>query len=93
MLSMRISMLIGFLSIPLVLCGQGLDTSKIDQVFGRSGQKSGNTYKVGFPRTDLRVTMQGVVIKPGLALGSWAGFMGNDSDATAWATSSFFRTS
>ena len=78
----HISMLISFLSIPLSLCGQGLDTSKIDQVFERSGQKSGDAYKVCFPRTELHVTMEGVVIKPGLALGSWAGFMGSGTDAT-----------
>jgi biotin operon repressor len=32
-------------------------------------------YRVGFPRTDLSVTVHGIAIKPGLALGSWAAFM------------------
>src|SRR5260221_14661979 len=31
---------------------QGLDTAKIDSQLGRSGQKSGDVYRVGFPRTD-----------------------------------------
>src|SRR5690349_10604378 len=48
-----------------------LDTSKIDQILGRSGQKMGDVYKVGFPRTDLHVVVEGLTIKPGLALGSW----------------------
>jgi len=60
----------------------GLDTSRIDEVLGRSGQKLGEVYKVGFPRTDLRVTVKGVAVKPGLALGSWAAFSGSDDDAT-----------
>jgi len=82
MLSLRrISMLITYLSLPLLLCGQGLDTAKINGVFGRPGQQSGHAYKLSFPRTDLQVTVQGVTVKPGLALGSWAGFMGDDSDA------------
>jgi hypothetical protein len=61
---------------------QGLDTSKIDVVLGRSGQKMGEVYRVGFPRTDLHVDVGGVAIKPGLALGSWAAFSGTDSSAS-----------
>jgi Domain of Unknown Function (DUF1259) len=62
--------------------GQGLNTSGIDQVLGRSGQKTGDVYKVGFPRTDLRVSVNGVAVKAGLALGSWAAFSGSDENAT-----------
>ena len=29
---------------------------------------------VGIPRTDLIVSVHGITIKPGLALGSWAAF-------------------
>ena len=32
------------------------------------------------PRTDLHVSIAGVEIKAGLALGSWAAFSGNDND-------------
>lgn len=60
---------------------QGLDAAKIDSQLGRSGQKSGDVYKVGFPRTDLHVSVHGLAIKPGLALGSWAAFLGNDENA------------
>ena len=34
------------------------------------------------PRTDLHVSVDGVEVKPGLALGSWAAFAGTDSDAS-----------
>src|SRR5690349_18009854 len=67
---------------PVVLAAQGLDTGAIDRVLGRSGQTLGEVYKVGFPRTDLRVTVAGVSIRPGLALGAWAAFTGTNDSAT-----------
>lgn len=67
--------------LPAIAIGQGLDTAKLDQVFNRSGQKLGEVDKFGFPRTDLHVTVYGVAIKPGLALGSWAAFSGTDNAA------------
>jgi hypothetical protein len=66
---------------PVMLAAQGLDTAKIDEAMGRSGQKTGDVYRLGFPRTDLHVSIAGVDITPGLALGSWAAFAGNDNDA------------
>jgi hypothetical protein len=66
---------------PVVLSAQGLDTAKIDEVLGRSGQKTGDVYRVGFPRTDLHVSIAGVEVRPGLALGSWAAFSGNNDRA------------
>jgi hypothetical protein len=56
--------------------------SKNYAALGRSGQKTGDVYRLGFPRTDLHVSIDGVEIKPGLALGSWAAFSGNDNNAT-----------
>jgi len=67
--------------IPFTAAAQGLDTAKIDSQLGRSGQKIGDVYKVGFPRTDLHVSVHGLAIKPGLALGSWAAFLGTDESA------------
>src|SRR5450631_3225249 len=69
-------------SCPTVLAAQGLDTSKLDDTLGRSGQKTGDVYRVGFPRTDLHVTVGDVTIRPGLALGSWAAFSGSDENAS-----------
>ena len=66
---------------PLMLTAQGLDTTKIDEALGRSGQKTGDVYRLAFPRTDLHVSVAGVEIKPGLALGSWAAFSGTDKDS------------
>ena len=70
-----------FVSSMMAALGQELDTSGIDQALGRSGQKTGEVYKLSFPRTDLHVVVNGVAIKPGLALGSWAAFSGTDEKA------------
>lgn len=57
-----------------------LDTRAIAQALGRSGQiLPGGVYKVGFPRTDLHVTVGGVVLRPALALGSYAVFVATPS--------------
>jgi Domain of Unknown Function (DUF1259) len=78
----RSLVLLVVLMISVAAFGQTLNTSKIDSVLGRSGQKTGEVYKLSFPRTDLHVSLNGVAIKPGLALGSWAAFMGSDDKAT-----------
>jgi hypothetical protein len=80
-MKLRILILSVLLSCPVMLLAQGLDTAKIDDAMGRSGQKTGEVYRLGFPRTDLHVSVAGLDIKPGLALGSWAAFAGNDNDA------------
>jgi hypothetical protein len=41
---------------------------------GRPGAVSGDVHRYGFPRSDLQVTLDGVAIKPALALGGWAAF-------------------
>lgn len=69
------------LLLPAAVCAETLDTTKIDLALGRSGQKLGDVYKVGFPRSDLHVSVRGLAIKPGLALGSWAAFTGSDDRA------------
>ena len=78
---LRFFILVCVFSLPLVVRAQGLNTATIDQALGRSGQKLGDVYKVGFPRTDLHVLVHGIAIKPGLALGSWAAFSGTNDNA------------
>src|SRR5471030_2736820 len=51
------------------------DWKDVEQALGRAGSlQPGDVYKVSFPRTDLAVTLDGVAIKPALALGSWTAF-------------------
>jgi hypothetical protein len=53
-----------------------IDWSKVDQALGKPGtNQPGGVHKYGLPRTDLKITVDGVAIKPALALGSWLGFM------------------
>lgn len=52
-----------------------IDWSKIDQAIGKKGADlPGGVHKYGLPRSDLKVTVDGVTIKPALALGSWLAF-------------------
>jgi hypothetical protein len=53
---------------------QEIDWKKVDTAIGRSAAVSGNVHRYGFPRTDLNVTLDGVAIKPALALGGWTAF-------------------
>lgn len=51
------------------------DWSKVADALGKPGtEMAGGVYRVGLPRTDLHVVLDGVVIKPTLALGSWLAF-------------------
>lgn len=78
---LRCLIVLCFLLLPSLARAQGVTTGPIDEVLGRSGQKTGDVYKVGFPRSDLHVSVHGLAIKPGLALGSWAAFLGTDDNA------------
>src|SRR5438876_6585051 len=54
---------------------QEIDWKKVDEAIGRSAAVvSGDVHRYGFPRTDLTVTLDGVTIKPALALGGWTAF-------------------
>jgi Domain of Unknown Function (DUF1259) len=58
---------------------QGIDWAKIDGILGRTGAVGGTVHRYGFPRSDLQVTLDGVTIRPTLALGGWIALqpMGN----------------
>jgi hypothetical protein len=54
---------------------QDVDWQKVDNAFGRKpAAVAGDVHRYGFPRTDLNVTLDGVAIKPALALGGWVAF-------------------
>ena len=47
----------------------------VGEALGKTGSAMpGGIYRVGLPRSDLKVTLDGVEIKPALALGSWLAF-------------------
>jgi len=53
---------------------QEIDWKKVDEAIGRSAAVSGDVHRYGFPRSDLTVTLDGVTIRPALALGGWTAF-------------------
>ncbi len=54
---------------------QDIDWQKVDETFGRKAAVvAGDVHRYGFPRTDLTVMLDGVTIKPALALGGWVAF-------------------
>ena len=51
------------------------DWKTVEQALGKSGQlQDGGVFRIGMPRTDLNVTVKGVPVKAGFALGSYAAF-------------------
>jgi len=53
---------------------EDIDWQKVDETLGRKAAVSDDVHRYGFPRTDLSVTLDGVTVKPGLALGGWVAF-------------------
>jgi uncharacterized protein DUF1259 len=53
---------------------QEIDWQKVDDALGRKAAISGDVHRYGFPRSDLVVALDGVAIKPALALGGWIAF-------------------
>ncbi len=54
---------------------QQIEWEKVDAAFGRKAATTvGDVHRYGFPRSDLNVTVDGVAIKPALALGGWVAF-------------------
>jgi hypothetical protein len=55
------------------------DWGAVGQALGKTGtEMPGDIYRIGLPRSDLHVTLDGVSIKPALALGSWLAFKAMD---------------
>lgn len=64
--------------------GQRLNTDGIAKAMGKEGELTGAMYKVSFPRSDLTVKVGNVVIKPALALMSWAAFVKSGSTSVTY---------
>jgi hypothetical protein len=61
--------------LPMAAMAAGDDWTAVGAALGKTGTvMQGDVYRVGLPRTDLHVTLDGVEIKPTLALGGWLAF-------------------
>src|SRR6058998_2391695 len=62
-------------AVPAVARAADPDWKAVERELGKSGQiQPGEVFRIGMPRTDLAVTVRGVPVKAGFALGSYAAF-------------------
>src|SRR6478736_9113978 len=52
-----------------------IDSTALNNVFGKKGTVTGNVYKISYPRSDLKVKVGDFNVAPGLALGTWVGII------------------
>jgi hypothetical protein len=62
------------IALPASVKAQEIDWKKVDAALGKAATVSGEVHRYGIPRSDLHVTLDGVAIKPALALGGWLAF-------------------
>jgi hypothetical protein len=70
-----------------------LDTAKIDNLTGLKGkfnEKEG-VYKVTFPRSDVKVAVDGWQMSPFMGLGTWAAFTGTNDNAMVMGDTVLFE--
>ena len=68
--------LIGLLALSMPAHAAEPWEQEIATAIGKPGtEMPGGVYRVGLPRSDLHVMLDGVAIKPALALGSWLAFV------------------
>jgi hypothetical protein len=81
----RFNVLLLAIGLPLMAASPAsaaADWTAVGAALGKSGSvQAGAIYRVSFPRSDLKVTLDGVAIKPALALGSWVAFREMDGHA------------
>jgi hypothetical protein len=75
-------MLIAALALPAAAKAAEIDWKKVDAALGKTATVSGEVHRYGIPRSDLHVTLDGVAIKPALALGGWVAFAPMHGEAT-----------
>jgi hypothetical protein len=65
---------VAVLSVPAIAADDAWQ-AQVGETLGKTGSAMpGGIYRVGLPRTDLKVTLDGVELKAGFALGSWLAF-------------------
>ena len=66
---------------PFATSGAVLDTAKIAQIVGHTGEQSGAVYKITVGRTDIAMKDHGAAINARMGLNTWAAFFGTQEDA------------
>src|ERR1700704_5463449 len=71
---LALMMLLAAAAMPSLSQAADIDWTKVHAAIGKSAVVSGDVHRYGLPRSDLKVTLDGVAIKPALALGGWVAF-------------------
>ena len=88
------TILISGLALVAVACASAaLDTKKIDELTGLKGKanEKENTYKVTFPRDDVKVVVDGWTMPPFMGLGTWAAFTATSNGAMVMGDTVLFE--
>jgi hypothetical protein len=72
--NLTLLMLAAAMAFPALAKAADIDWKKVDAALGKTAAVSGEVHRYGLPRSDLKVTLDGVDIKPALALGGWVAF-------------------
>jgi len=73
-LKLTLLTLLAAVALPALGNAADIDWKKVDTALGKAAAISGEVHRYGLPRSDLHVTLDGVAIKPALALGGWVAF-------------------
>src|SRR3954452_11023550 len=68
-------------ALPALAQAAEIDWKKVDGALGKTAAVSGEVHRYGLPRSDLHVALDGVSIRPTLALGGWLAFAPMHSEA------------
>src|SRR5438874_13060298 len=68
-------------ALPTIAKAAEIDWKNVDAALGKTAAVTGEVHRYGLPRSDLHVTLDGVAIKPALALGGWVAFAPAHGDA------------
>jgi hypothetical protein len=75
---MRIALPLAAIGLALALSTSSraadIDWTKVDAALGKTAVVQGEVHRYGIPRSDLKVILDGVAVKPALALGGWVAF-------------------
>lgn len=66
--------------VPASTGGTPIDTAKIAQIVGHTGEQSGAVYKITVGRSDIAMKDHGAVINARMGLNTWAAFYGTQED-------------
>jgi hypothetical protein len=75
-MNMKKALILFFSAAGFIYCNaQQIDSTALNNVFGKKGAVTGNVYKITYPRSDLKVKVGDFSVAPGLALGTWVGII------------------